>query len=336
MRLYRITDWDRHFENNRTREIRVMQWLPVPNKQDGDGYTELLDHPDGAAHFGAWVALLQVASKCDPRGTLLRDARGSAAPPHDALSLSRMTRIPISVIDAAIARLIDIGWIELIERDLADTPHLHAVLPQRPAADGKAKPQRHAVLSHEGAAFQNGREWKGREQNVQRAREARTPSPGAPGTQERDVEREFEQLIATYPRKTHVPQAQRAYLRALPELPPLERLLETVRAWSTTPEWREQGGRFTPRLDSWLDRRGWNEPVPVARPTFGGIQPQPAVDLPEDLLSYRLASLELVLSERPGEDWTGVLVRAGTATTAAEVEALIHEVNSAPQRGSVA
>jgi hypothetical protein len=34
---------------------------------DGDGYTELVDHDDGAAHLGAWCAIVQIASKCDPR-----------------------------------------------------------------------------------------------------------------------------------------------------------------------------------------------------------------------------------------------------------------------------
>ena len=75
-----------------------MDWVPVPNKHDGDGYTLLVDRPDGAAMLGAWLAILQVASKCDPRGTLLRDG----ATPHDAASISRITRLPKATIQTAL------------------------------------------------------------------------------------------------------------------------------------------------------------------------------------------------------------------------------------------
>ncbi len=109
-----------------------MDWVPMPNKQDGDGYTELLDHPNGAAHFGAWCALLEVASrrhvgdgprvdararresaKYDAtehpygRGILMREN----GEPYDAKSLERITRIPVSVWEEVLPRLVSIGWI---------------------------------------------------------------------------------------------------------------------------------------------------------------------------------------------------------------------------------
>ncbi len=97
-----------------------MTWLPLPNKQDGDGYTEFVDHPDGAAHFGCWVAILEVASKCDPRGTLLRDGAGGVARPHDAASLARITRLPAALLEQAIARLLVVGWLEAIRSETLD------------------------------------------------------------------------------------------------------------------------------------------------------------------------------------------------------------------------
>lgn len=115
MQVYRIAGWDKHFENNRTRELKVLSWVPVPNKQDGDGYTELLSHKDGAAHFGCWHAILQVASKCDPRGTLVRDGQNGTKTPHDIASLSRITRISEKVLKSAIERLIIIGWLEIYD-----------------------------------------------------------------------------------------------------------------------------------------------------------------------------------------------------------------------------
>jgi hypothetical protein len=130
-----IVDWDQHYENNRTRELKQMQWVPMPNRHDGDGYTELLDHPNGSSHFGAWCALVQVASRCDPRGTLLRDS----AVPHNEASLARMTRIPIKVWQEALPRLASIGWIRNNEI-----------------------PQGDATIPH--PAAMNGMEWNGRKE----------------------------------------------------------------------------------------------------------------------------------------------------------------------------
>lgn len=161
MTLYRIKDWDKHFENNRTRELKALQWVPFPNKHDGDGYTELLDHKDGPSHFGAWVAIVQVASRCDERGTLSR----AGARPHDAASLSRMTRIPQPVLEAAIKRLVSIGWLEVThcEHETCEIPH-----------DGAA------LESHDGAALTegNGREGKGKKRREEKGKEP-PPIPAA-------------------------------------------------------------------------------------------------------------------------------------------------------------
>ncbi len=141
---YRIKDWASHYENNRSKEIKKLEWVPVPNRMDGDGYTELIDHPDGAAHLGAWLAMVQVASRCEPRGTLMRDG----GRPHDSASLSRISRIPATVFDASIPRFVEIGWIEeLSARDFlaaqkgAAIPQEGAGLPQVPANDKTDSPQ---------------------------------------------------------------------------------------------------------------------------------------------------------------------------------------------------
>lgn len=132
----RIRDWAKHYENNRTRDLRRMSWVPMPNRHDGDGYTELVLHKDGPAHFGVWCALVQVASKCEPRGTLLRD--GGA--PHNSESIERITRIPQRVIEEAIKRLLKIRWLESLPPEnnevagwcgeTAGSPHEGAGKPQ--------------------------------------------------------------------------------------------------------------------------------------------------------------------------------------------------------------
>jgi hypothetical protein len=149
MVVYRIKDWDRHFENNRTKGLKALSWVPFPNKHDGDGYTELLDHPDGPQHYSAWVTMVQVASKCHPRGTLLRDGKI----PHDPPSLARKTHIPAVVFEGAIPRLLSIGWLERIDYDAttSDIPHDAAAPPQDSAPRARAET--------------NGTEQKGREGN---------------------------------------------------------------------------------------------------------------------------------------------------------------------------
>lgn len=105
--VYRIADWNRHFEKNRTRELVTMRWIALPNNLDNDGYLELVDHPDGAAHFGAWVVILEIASRSKPRGTLLRNGNR----PHTPQSLARISRLPAGLFEAALPRLVSIGWV---------------------------------------------------------------------------------------------------------------------------------------------------------------------------------------------------------------------------------
>lgn len=151
MLLYRIANWDSHFENNRTRELKGMSWVPIPNKMDGDGYTELLEHVDGAAHYGAWVAIVLVASKCDPRGTLLR----STGTPHDPVTLSRISRLPPEVFESALPRLVQIGWV---------TAEEIGTEPVREIAQQVAEaPQEPAIASQESAPYRNGPERTGTE-----------------------------------------------------------------------------------------------------------------------------------------------------------------------------
>jgi hypothetical protein len=114
LKLYKIKNWDSLYENNRTRELKRLEWFPMPNKQDGDGYTFIMEQKDGAAIFGAWVACVQVASRCgNPagRGVLMRDGKM----PHDSQSLSRMTRIPAAIIEKmlSVCSSQDVSWFEI-------------------------------------------------------------------------------------------------------------------------------------------------------------------------------------------------------------------------------
>jgi len=148
--LLRVRDWDKLYENNRSRDLGRTSWFPAPNDLSADGYAELVTHPDGAALFGAWNALLMVASRAKPRGHLVReDSR-----PHTAESLSRVTRLPESLVSTAIQRLLEIHLLEtqgdkprrksqLTSQRGARIPHPLAGTLQEGAIEGKGTEHHH-------------------------------------------------------------------------------------------------------------------------------------------------------------------------------------------------
>ena len=137
MTTYRIKDWAKNFENNRTREMVKMAWVPVPNKHDGEGFQRIMQEPDGIVIYGCWHLILQVASKClRERGTLLRDD----GTPLDALSIALKTGWRKA---SDIQRALDfcstpeMAWIERVTEDGAAIPQEGAAIPQEPARNGR-------------------------------------------------------------------------------------------------------------------------------------------------------------------------------------------------------
>ncbi len=136
MKVYRIKDWDIHYENNRTKEMKEMRWVPIPNSHDGDGYCQMVDGPRGGAVLGAWLACVQTASTCRPRGTLLR--KGFQA--HTPASLAAKTRLPKADFEEMLKRAVlpSVQWIEVIEiseltGEVDGVPQAPAEIPHPPA-----------------------------------------------------------------------------------------------------------------------------------------------------------------------------------------------------------
>lgn len=80
---------------------------------DVEGYIVLVDHPNGAAHFGAWIAIVQIASKQNPRG-ILPNGKTSQSILGICQSLGRISRLPSVLFEEVLPRLIEIGWIEIL------------------------------------------------------------------------------------------------------------------------------------------------------------------------------------------------------------------------------
>lgn len=109
MTTYRVANWSEIFENNRSKELKKLTWVPVPNSHDSHGYATLVSRKNGPALYGAWMVIVQVASRCEPRGTLLRGGKI----PHTSASLALMTRFPEPLIKECLEACSDpeIGWI---------------------------------------------------------------------------------------------------------------------------------------------------------------------------------------------------------------------------------
>ncbi len=236
--VYRIKDWNDNFENNRTRELLKLSWVPIPNSLDGAGYTELIEHQNGPAHYAVWVGCVIVASKCDPRGTLLRGSKKA----HNLGSLSRISRIPQMVFEEALPRLIELGWLERIpisEINLQNEPQCGATIPQQDA-----------TKSQQGAL--NGKNGK---------KGIYTPK--------HDLA-EVTSIYEAYPRKVARSEALTAIDKAL-SLVTADVLLAAVREYAASPAAKEL--KYVPYPATWFNNHRWEDdrsswgsvPVPVEK-----------------------------------------------------------------------
>jgi hypothetical protein len=146
--LYRIRDWEQHYETAETRKIKRLDWVKLSNKLNGDCYLALLhEHPNGPLHWAAWCAILQVASLSKKRGTLIQDS----GDPHTAASLARKTSLPEAWFQEALPRLAStsVCWLEAkhVEDKELNTEHrefqekLGASSGSSPEVPGKSQEQ---------------------------------------------------------------------------------------------------------------------------------------------------------------------------------------------------
>jgi hypothetical protein len=253
-RALRITNWDRLYENNRTRQLKRLDWVPVPNRMDGDGYTEFVDHPNGAAHYGAWLAILQIASRCDPRGTLMRDR----ARPHTPQSLARISRFPAVIFEQALPRLMKIGWLEFTDdnpqgyndlRDDAEIPQDSAEIPQDSAGS-----LRDSDYGMEGKGMKEGNSL------VIEFPENSTIQPSEHVFSW--IDQLVQDFLDLYPNRIGVDEAARMIVSlagseitesAVPEI------LAGLQRWKDSEQWAAEGGKFIPAPAKWIGARRWKD-----------------------------------------------------------------------------
>lgn len=105
--LYSVTDWQSRYENNRSRVLKELSFVLVPNNHDSEVYALIMAHKKAATIFAAWILILQVASRCEPRGTLVKQS----GQPHDAASLALRTRAQQFWFEDALPILAELGWL---------------------------------------------------------------------------------------------------------------------------------------------------------------------------------------------------------------------------------
>jgi len=66
---------------------------------------------NGAAHYGVWIGIILLASKCESRGTLVKND----GTPHDSRSISLRIRCDWRTVESSIKRLLEIGWLKTKE-----------------------------------------------------------------------------------------------------------------------------------------------------------------------------------------------------------------------------
>lgn len=258
--MLRVTDWDRLYETHQTRRLKHLQWVPVPNRMDGDGYVELTDHQDGMAHLGCWLAILEIASRCSPRGVLARGPRAIDA--HDARSIARIARATVQMMESAIARLVEIGWLEQInaeESTIARIQHGTARDDVQMTRGNRALDTRRM----EG----NGREGK--------------DTPPTPSVENRDaVISGWDEFVSSYPepkRGVGVERGCRAYVGRIDGTDGEHaRLMAGLRRWLASDQWvrslADDGGKYIPTMERFIaDGRYLDNPPPAeAQPKTSG------------------------------------------------------------------
>ena len=113
--MYRVLNWDRHFEGAKSKTYNNKTSCSLPTKH-GLGYRRLISAKDGAALFGAWVALIQVLSRHNkPRQGYCTDTGLPDGTPYTCEDLELLTGIPAKYFAEMlkICKSHSVGWVEL-------------------------------------------------------------------------------------------------------------------------------------------------------------------------------------------------------------------------------
>lgn len=112
--IYRVKDWDKHFEKAESRRCKNMLWVAMPTKHDGSGLRRIASHHRAGDLFAAWILIVETAAKMPTRGLLFKDGKALTAK-----DLAKRTRFPEEIFTLAFHYLVEpeIGWLERVAGD---------------------------------------------------------------------------------------------------------------------------------------------------------------------------------------------------------------------------
>lgn len=111
--MYQIVDWNGRYEHERTRRLKhPLRYLMIPTHEEAVAYRVLTAGSDGAACYGCWCAIRNVAALATPRGHLVRDD----GTPHTSATLAVVTHLDPDAMGETIRRCLSpqVHWLEEI------------------------------------------------------------------------------------------------------------------------------------------------------------------------------------------------------------------------------
>ncbi len=131
-KIYQIIDWDKHYENAKSRTIEACSRCYFPNKQDGLGYGRLLRMDNGEAMYGAFVATAMICSKQKKRQGYLTDTGEPSGYPLSASDISIKTQFKEKTVQEMLEAvcLENIGWMRCISGDTEISARCTQGIPQ--------------------------------------------------------------------------------------------------------------------------------------------------------------------------------------------------------------
>jgi hypothetical protein len=138
MSCYQVRDWDKYFENDRSRNRANCSFVCVPNKQHGMGFLRIMAEPDGASIYGIWHCIVGACSQQRVRNGWLTDGGDSAVTGWCANDLALKFRRPVDEIQRALDFLSSskVGWLILHKSEQSHT-EVTSESPQSPLKEEK-------------------------------------------------------------------------------------------------------------------------------------------------------------------------------------------------------
>lgn len=122
--MYKIKDWEDHFETAKTKTFNRCQRLTFSNDLNDPHFRRLVrGHKEGYAHFGIWIAICEFhSSQSKPRLGYLTDDGQESGNPLSISEIADLIRAREKMVEVALERLSDpyIGWITVERRPCDD------------------------------------------------------------------------------------------------------------------------------------------------------------------------------------------------------------------------